>query len=205
MFTSASPPESSSSENIQKWLQEAAKHSSLEYYIKKRIITDNLYGVDIMEEATEIAKLRLFLALVSSAKRVEDLEPLPNIDFNIMAGNSLIGLIPVDAEGFDRVSTALSQGRRGAGVESAFQGNLLQTLAASTYQQILRDKNQSIALYKKYAFQQADSELPQETRLLQLRDHIQKLALHNFRDSSLYYAMPFLVSWKRFHPPQTNL
>ncbi|MEG4213626.1 hypothetical protein [Microcoleus sp. S13_B4] len=35
----------------------------------------------------EIAKLRLFLALVSAAQNVNDLEPLPNIDFNIMAGN----------------------------------------------------------------------------------------------------------------------
>jgi hypothetical protein len=74
------------------WLAQVEKdHPSLSYYIKKRIITDNLYGVDIMEEATEIAKLRLFLALVASAQAVEDLEPLPNIDFNIMAGNSLIG------------------------------------------------------------------------------------------------------------------
>lgn len=47
-----------------------AKHPSLAYFVKKRIITDNLYGVDIMEEATEIAKLRLFLALVSSAQEV---------------------------------------------------------------------------------------------------------------------------------------
>ncbi|QKD84731.1 ATP-binding protein [Thermoleptolyngbya sichuanensis A183] len=168
-------PESSASENIQKWLKEAAKHSSPEYYIKKRIITDNLYGVDIMEEATEIAKLRLFLALVSSAKRVEDLEPLPNIDFNIMAGNSLIGLIRVDAEGFDRLSTPPSQKGRGAGSEVIFQGNLLQTLAASAYQQILQDKNRTIALYKKHAFQNNNEELPQETRLLQLRDHIDKL------------------------------
>ncbi|UZQ55796.1 Eco57I restriction-modification methylase domain-containing protein [Trichothermofontia sichuanensis B231] len=168
-------PESSASENIQKWLKEAAKHSSPEYYIKKRIITDNLYGVDIMEEATEIAKLRLFLALVSSAKRVEDLEPLPNIDFNIMAGNSLIGLIRVDAEGFDRLSTPPSQKGRGAGSEAIFQGNFLPTLAASAYQQILEDKNRTIDLYKKHAFQNNNEELPQETRLLQLRDHIDKL------------------------------
>jgi hypothetical protein len=60
---------------------------------QKRIISDNLYGVDIMEEATEIAKLRLFLALVAAAQSVTELEPLPNIDFNIMSGNSLIGLI----------------------------------------------------------------------------------------------------------------
>lgn len=170
---------------IAQWLNESARHPSLEYYIKKRIITDNLYGVDIMEEATEIAKLRLFLALVSSAKTVNDLEPLPNIDFNIMAGNSLIGLIRVDAEGFDH----LSQKEKGKGQQARLidpvqgnllgptvvQGNLLQGLAASEYQQILEDKNRSIALYKKHAFQQADAELPQETRLLQLRDHIDKL------------------------------
>ncbi len=80
----------SEDKKIKQWLDQASSHPSLNYYIKKRIITDNLYGVDIMQEATEIAKLRLFLALVASAKTVHDLEPLPNIDFNIMAGNSLI-------------------------------------------------------------------------------------------------------------------
>lgn len=88
-------------------------HASLEYFIKKRIITDNLYGVDIMEEATEIAKLRLFLALVASAQSVAELEPLPNIDFNIMAGNSLIGLIRVDAEKFDQVKITAKAKARG--------------------------------------------------------------------------------------------
>ncbi|MGL5083919.1 MAG: Eco57I restriction-modification methylase domain-containing protein, partial [Microcoleaceae cyanobacterium] len=115
------------------------------------------------------------LALVSSAKTVNDLEPLPNIDFNIMAGNSLIGLIRVDAEGFDRLSAPLSRSGRGAGGEGVLQGNLLQPLAASAYQQILEDKNAGIELYKKHAFQKEDEELPQETRLLQLRDHIDKL------------------------------
>ncbi len=76
-------------------------HKSIHYYIKKSIITDNLYGVDIMEEATEIARLRLFLALVSSADSVDQLEPLPNIDFNILPGNSLIGLLHVDPAKFD--------------------------------------------------------------------------------------------------------
>jgi len=77
-------------------------HGSLNYYIKKRIITDNLFGVDVMEEATEIARLRLFLTLVASAKTRDQLEPLPNIDFNILAGNSLIGLLRIDAKEFDK-------------------------------------------------------------------------------------------------------
>ncbi len=85
------------------WKKEIEKdHPSLNYYIKKKIITNNLYGVDIMEEATEIAKLRLFLALVSSAQTVDQLEPLPNIDFNIMSGNSLIGMMRVDEKEYNK-------------------------------------------------------------------------------------------------------
>ena len=72
------------------------KHPSLQYFIFKSIILNNLYGVDIMHEAVEIAKLRLFLKLVatvelSPAKENFGLEPLPDIDFNIRAGNTLIG------------------------------------------------------------------------------------------------------------------
>jgi len=92
---------------LSEWLKKAkADHKSINYFIKKRIITDNLFGVDIMEEATEIAKLRLFLALVAAAQSVDELEPLPNIDFNILAGNSLIGLIHVDPAKFDTLTAA---------------------------------------------------------------------------------------------------
>ncbi|MCY4320779.1 MAG: hypothetical protein OXC37_00010 [Bdellovibrionaceae bacterium] len=69
------------------------KHKSISYGIKKNIILKNLYGVDIMKEATEVCKLRLFLSLVSSALNEKELEPLPNMDFNIMHGNSLIGFL----------------------------------------------------------------------------------------------------------------
>ncbi len=71
-------------------------HASLDYFIKHRIITDNLYGVDLMPEAVEIARLRLFLSLAASVETVDQLEPLPNIDFNVMDGNSLIGLLHID-------------------------------------------------------------------------------------------------------------
>jgi hypothetical protein len=72
------------------------KHPSLQYFILKSIILNNLYGVDIMHEAVEIAKLRLFLKLVATVdvnprKENFGLEPLPDIDFNIRAGNTLIG------------------------------------------------------------------------------------------------------------------
>jgi hypothetical protein len=71
-------------------------HPNLKYFIYKSIILNNLYGVDIMREAVEIAKLRLFLKLVATvdvdkSKKNFGLEPLPDIDFNIRAGNTLIG------------------------------------------------------------------------------------------------------------------
>ena len=39
----------------------------------------------------EICKLRLFLKLVAQVARTEQIEPLPDIDFNIRAGNTLVG------------------------------------------------------------------------------------------------------------------
>jgi hypothetical protein len=75
---------------------QSPQHPNLEYFIYKSIILRNLYGVDIMKEAVEIAKLRLFLRLVATVeadykKPNLGLEPLPDIDFNIRAGNTLIG------------------------------------------------------------------------------------------------------------------
>jgi tRNA1(Val) A37 N6-methylase TrmN6 len=74
----------------------APEHPNLQYFIYKSIILRNLYGVDIMKEAVEIAKLRLFLTLVATVeadyrKPNLGLEPLPDIDFNIRAGNTLVG------------------------------------------------------------------------------------------------------------------
>ncbi|MDR0659738.1 MAG: hypothetical protein LBG19_02825 [Prevotellaceae bacterium] len=62
-----------------------------EYFLTKQIILNNLYGVDIVQEAVEICKLRLFLQLVSHISDIKLIEPLPDIDFNIYAGNSLAG------------------------------------------------------------------------------------------------------------------
>lgn len=72
-------------------LATVAQHPNPTYYVLKSIMVNNLYGVDIMAEATEIAKLRLFLKLAAQLERVTDIEPLPDIDFNIRAGNTLVG------------------------------------------------------------------------------------------------------------------
>ena len=57
------------------------------YTLKKETIQNNIYGVDIDNGAVEIAKLRFWLSLVVDADKPE---PLPNLDYKIMQGNSLI-------------------------------------------------------------------------------------------------------------------
>ena len=77
-------------------LDRVAAHPSREYFIHKSIVVNNLFGVDLMEEAVEICKLRLFLKLVAQVDKVRHLEPLPDIDFNIRAGNTLVGFTSLD-------------------------------------------------------------------------------------------------------------
>lgn len=67
----------------------AAPSSQLVEGWKRDFIRDCLYGVDIKPEAIEIARLRLWLSLVVDADPF-DMEPLPNLDYKLMAGDSLI-------------------------------------------------------------------------------------------------------------------
>jgi tRNA1(Val) A37 N6-methylase TrmN6 len=83
-------------EPFRKVLEQVRQRPDEDYFIFKSIIINNLYGVDIMEEAVEICKLRLFLKLASQvepdpSKENLGIEPLPDIDFNIRAGNTLVG------------------------------------------------------------------------------------------------------------------
>ena len=78
-------------------LQRVNTHPNERYFTLKAIVLNNLYGVDIMEEAVEICKLRLFLKLVAQLDVHDEIEPLPDIDFNVRAGNTLVGFMSLDA------------------------------------------------------------------------------------------------------------
>ena len=100
--------------------------------LKKLILMNNLYGVDINPNGIEIAKLRLWLWLVDSYEPYK-VEALPNIDYNLRVGNSLIGYVDV----------------------SEFKGAEL-TLAAwlwdeekATLEKLLKERNNLIREYKR--------------------------------------------------------
>ena len=62
------------------------------YEFKRRCIEHSLYGVDIDPGAVEIAKLRLWLSLVVDEDDIKNIKPLPNLDYKVVCGNSLLGV-----------------------------------------------------------------------------------------------------------------
>ena len=60
--------------------------------IKRHIVEENIYGVDIERGAVDIARLRFWLAIVvdEEVKEGDDPTPLPNLHFKVMQGNSLL-------------------------------------------------------------------------------------------------------------------
>jgi hypothetical protein len=69
--------------------------------LRRRIVERSLYGVDLKPEAVRLCELRLWLAIVSQADDDgNDIQPLPNLDRNILQGNSLLS--PTDFLGDNR-------------------------------------------------------------------------------------------------------
>ena len=158
------------------WKKEIEQnHPSINYYIKKQIITNNLYGVDIMEEATEIAKLRLFLALVASAQTVDQLEPLPNIDFNIMSGNSLIGLMRVDEGEYNK--------HQGA------------DLFKKSYRELVNQREAAIRAYKSFENTNENVQIKKESIELletEANDILNIMLGHEFNNLGIQYEQ---ITW----------
>lgn len=75
------------------YLSQNKKRSVYEY--KRQAIQNSIYGVDIEPGAVEIAKLRLWLSLVVDEENIENIKALPNLDYKIVQGNSLLDLYGV--------------------------------------------------------------------------------------------------------------
>jgi len=116
-------------------------HPNRSYFVLKSIVVNNLYGVDIMTEGVEIAKLRLFLKLVAQVDRVENVEPLPDIDFNIRAGNTLVGF--ATREGVKKAITTVQKGQ-------VIQDRMLFTRDLDTLQRIEEQAEDVDRLFGKF-------------------------------------------------------
>lgn len=70
------------------------KHTFSHAEVKREIIQENIFGVDIEQGAVDIARLRFWLALVVDE---EIPQPLPNLDYKIVCGDSLLSRNTLDA------------------------------------------------------------------------------------------------------------
>jgi hypothetical protein len=63
--------------------------------VKKQIIQHSIYGVDIEQGAVDIARLRFWLSLIVDE---EEPSPLPNLEYKIRTGNSLLSTVSFNGE-----------------------------------------------------------------------------------------------------------
>jgi hypothetical protein len=95
------------------WFQNIHQdHPNVVFFLKQKIMVENLFGVDLAEEAIECTRLRLYLSLISALYKRDQMKPFPNMDSNLHSGNALIGLlhaedsVPVQKDRFNDVLLA---------------------------------------------------------------------------------------------------
>lgn len=130
-----------------------------EYVLRRQIIAQNIFGVDILEGATEICKLRLWLWLISatpvettegaSVDERDEIPPLPDITFNIRTGNSLLGF----------TETAAATGEQ-------------HTLGSSTMEDQLRQYGEDVRDYRKSSDPEKETKRELERRHDDLKEDL---------------------------------
>ncbi|MDI6769027.1 MAG: Eco57I restriction-modification methylase domain-containing protein [Anaerolineales bacterium] len=181
--------------DFKKVLAEIEHHPNRRYFILKSIIVDNLYGVDIMDEAVEICKLRLFLKLVAQVERVEQVEPLPDIDFNIRAGNTLVGF------------AAKEDVRRAVEMTSAGQMKLVSTEDNAILKRIeekAQDVERLFGLFRQQQTELGGEVRPEDKAELQrrLKELGDELNIHLARQYGIHnYRSVEFDKWRESHKP----
>ena len=178
-------------EDFKTTLAKVSAHPNARYFTLKSIILNNLFGVDIMEEAVEICKLRLFLKLAAQVDPDQNhenlgIEPLPDIDFNIRAGNTLVGYATYAA-----VKTALTS--------TLDLSNSFERITTSA-----ADLQQTFDIFRKRQIE-GDGSVPSEDKL-ELRARLKALE----EELNAYLAVGFgvrptdrsgLTRWSKTHQP----
>lgn len=178
-------------------LQPINQHLNRRYFILKSIVINNLYGVDIMQEATEICKLRLFLKLMAqvepdASQNNYGVEPLPDIDFNIRAGNTLVGFTS-----YDEVKKA---------VEGEEQKKLDLFDNMARIDEKAKAVDQSFQNFRKLQTERVDGRLTTQkkaelrSKLQELRDELDRYLADEYETGQSKKPVGF-KKWKNRHQP----
>ena len=192
--------------DFKKVLTQITKHPNERYFVLKSIIINNLFGVDIMKEAVEICKLRLFLKLVAQVEEVEQIEPLPDMDFNIRAGNTLVGYATAE-----QVHKAFTEERHS---DRQVQGKLLMGEKEDSYKQFEESAELVDKAFRQFRAQQTThggivthkDKLDLRNRLAELNAELDRNLASDYgitsknSGSKTTYEQAFL-KWKENHQP----
>lgn len=154
-----------------------------EYSIKKHIIQNNIYGVDIDPGAVDIAKLRLWLSLIVDYS-LEEIEPLPNLDYKIMVGNSLIEKLDIG------LLTKSSDSKKNGLIDEIkeYKNNFFSTYNAKEKSTIRQKINERIRLLVNYENEQEREKL--WSKIIGKRNQIKLFSFddeqQSFADVSIY-------------------
>lgn len=164
------------------------------YSIKRYIIQKNIYGVDINPSAIEICELRLWLWVVQLPSELMDsteyleVPSLPNIEYNIRCGNSLIGfheferLGELGTEKFRRIDEKFLS-TYGSAIKDII--NQKETLINCYY-----EKDESIEEYKKNQIRDNINSI-----IFNFKEQLNKLLLSDYQNSNLIIPInPIYIS-----------
>ena len=157
--------------------------------LKKEILQKNIYGVDIEKGAVDIARLRFWLSIIVDE---ESPNSLPNLDFKIMQGNSLL-------ESFDGVDLSDF-------VKTNIRAKYLATDLFATDSGLLSELNFIINKY----FNTSDH-YKKRSYLKDIGEHVKKILLSKLKDSdnqeiynkiiNLKIENPFIFLWHIYFAP----
>lgn len=130
------------------------------YGIKRHAIAESLYGVDFDASAIDIARLRLWLSLIVDEEDYDTIQTLPNLDYKIVQGDSLIGF-PDEwkSPAFDRIEELKRQFFRETDQTKKAE---LKTQIDSEIQQRFKDSKQVFGWQVKFDFRLFFSEVWRE-------------------------------------------
>ena len=179
-------------------LDQAARHPNENYFIFKSIIVHNLFGVDIMEEAVEICKLRLFLKLAAQLEPGQEIEPLPDIDFNIRVGNTLVGY--ASRNEVRRCMTQFGDGQMRLGVEDELQSYARFEEAAENVDKVFQLFQQMQDSYGMSALEFRKQKCQLLERLQNLRDQLDRFLAADYDKRNIGSDAAY-KKWRDSHQP----
>jgi hypothetical protein len=162
---------------------EGINESARRLHVRQQIVLNCLYGTDLAAEAVDIARLRLYLALVAVMYDRADLRPLPDLEFNLVAGNLLVG-----------VNTAL-------GLETLVGGALW---ARNELDQLRRRQAELAASITSFRRAQEDGRAPGAVAVAKAKARGEADALRIALNTALHKAVASgtrLDDWIRSHQP----